>query len=306
MENVISSNPIEMAGQGSLLAKGADEHGATIDLGSNTAVKIRADVAAVTNAIAAYGIAADELTTRVGIVQALTKGNRSYLMGARDSFKPLLGHRYNQGWDSTGLVGSLKVENSQLRLLSLLSSFKSYLTGRPALEVPSKDITILRTGELYTELENAIAAVNSQETVVENLLRARDGKARKLHSRIRGTIATLTQELDPVDARWGSFGLNQPGRKARPDRPGKLSITLMGSNAVSVKWNRAARADYYRVWAKVNGVDQDMVAVGSPADLDFTLENLPPNSVVEIAVSAINNGGESLRSEVVSIALAAV
>ncbi len=292
-----------MAGQGSLLAKGADEHGATISLGSNTALAIRADVAGVTTAVTNYGTAADELATRVGIVQGLKVESRTYLMGARDSFKPLLGFKYNQSWDSTGLLGSLKVPYSELELLPLLGSFKSYLTGRPALEVPSKNITILRTGELYTSLEDAIAAVNSQETVVDNMLRARDAKAKKLHLRIRGTISTLAQELDPLDARWTAFGLNQPGRKARPDRPEKISVTIMGPNAISVKWRRSARAEYYRVWAKINGVNQDMIVVGSPADLDFTLENVPANAVVEIAITAVNNGGESVLSEVVSIAM---
>ncbi|MDB6024436.1 MAG: hypothetical protein JWM68_659, partial [Verrucomicrobiales bacterium] len=43
------------------------------------------------------------------------------------------------------------------------------------------------------------------------------------------------------------------------------------------------------------------VAVGSPADLDFTLENLPAASTVEIYISAVNNGGESQLSEKVTI-----
>ncbi|MBA4146865.1 MAG: fibronectin type III domain-containing protein [Verrucomicrobia bacterium] len=120
--------------------------------------------------------------------------------------------------------------------------------------------------------------------------------------RIRATISALAQELDSLDMRWDAFGLNQPGLKARPDRPEGVTAILIGPNAISVKWKRSARAEYYRVRRRVNGVDEIMVAVGRPGDLDFTLENLPSNSVIEITVSAVNNGGESVQSEVVILA----
>ena len=56
-----------------------------------------------------------------------------------------------------------------------------------------------------------------------------------------------------------------------------------------------------RVWKKVRGVDAAAVAVGSPADLDFTIENLPTGAVIEITITAVNNGGESPVSEVITI-----
>jgi hypothetical protein len=39
---------------------------------------------------------------------------------------------------------------------------------------------------------------------------------------------------------------------------------------------------------KLHDVESDHVAVGSPADLDFTIENLPANSTVDIIVTAVN------------------
>ncbi len=72
---------------------------------------------------------------------------------------------------------------------------------------------------------------------------------------------------------------------------------------MALKWDAAARADYYRVFKKVLGVDEDFVAVGSPADLDFTIENLPANATVEIQISAVNTGGESQRTASVTIAM---
>ncbi|MFN7140261.1 MAG: fibronectin type III domain-containing protein, partial [Limisphaerales bacterium] len=58
-----------------------------------------------------------------------------------------------------------------------------------------------------------------------------------------------------------------------------------------------------RVWKKVQGVDEEFVPVGSPADRDFTIENLPCDAVVEIAVTAVNRGGESRRSAAITVQL---
>jgi len=52
---------------------------------------------------------------------------------------------------------------------------------------------------------------------------------------------------------------------------------------------RAARAEYYRVYKRIRGVDAEPVAVGSPTDPDFTLERLPRNAEIELSVSAVNS-----------------
>jgi hypothetical protein len=53
---------------------------------------------------------------------------------------------------------------------------------------------------------------------------------------------------------------------------------------------------------KINGSITDYGSVGIPADLDFTIENRPANSSIGIAVSAVNNGGESEFPDVITIA----
>ncbi|MFN7140463.1 MAG: fibronectin type III domain-containing protein, partial [Limisphaerales bacterium] len=94
-----------------------------------------------------------------------------------------------------------------------------------------------------------------------------------------------------------------PGARSTPPAPENVSTTLVGHDAVAVKWEPAPRARHYRVWKKVSGVDEEFVPVGSPADRDFTLENLPSESVVEIAVTAVNRGGESRKSAVITVQL---
>lgn len=72
-----------------------------------------------------------------------------------------------------------------------------------------------------------------------------------------------------------------------------MKVTLIGPTAVAVKWDPSTRAGYYWVWIRVHGPNTDYTVVGTPADLDFTIENLPSNSTIEVMVTAVNNGGES-------------
>jgi len=95
--------------------------------------------------------------------------------------------------------------------------------------------------------------------------------------------------------------LQKPGAEATPDVPQGVSAVLISPNAASVKWLAAPRAEHYRVWKKVEALDTEFVAAGSPADLDFTIESLPSHGTIHIAVSAVNNGGESAPSSLITL-----
>ncbi len=152
---------------------------------------------------------------------------------------------------------------------------------------------------LYNSLDSAGIAVNSQLAVVGQLMLDRNTKVKRLRIRLRGTINSIQQAIGPIDPRWASFGLNQPGLKAKPEVPENVSAVVLGDNATALEWEPSASAKYYRVWEKVDGVG--MVAIGSPTDPNFMLENRPANSLAELAVSAVNDGGESALSEIVTV-----
>ena len=95
--------------------------------------------------------------------------------------------------------------------------------------------------------------------------------------------------------------MNKPGALETPDEVENVLATLIGPTAAALKWGPTPRAQYYHVFKKVVGVDTEFILVGSPADLDFTLEGLPANSTVEIYVTAVNNGGESAISETITL-----
>jgi len=236
-------------------------------------------------------IARDEVVTTV----------RAFMTVARDVVKPTFGNHYSQVWDAMGLVGSLEIPRTADPLLPVLQSAKGNFTAIPALENAALGVTAALVGTHYDALLAANNGYIQQKDAVNQALVLRNEHAKALERGLRVLLSELHLTLDPLDSRWVSFGFNKPGAKSTPAVPTNVSTVAVGPNGIGVKWEASPRAEYYRVWMKVDGVDQEPKPVGSPADLDFTIENPPVGSVIEISISAVNSGGESARSEVVRV-----
>ncbi len=282
-------------------AYGAGLYGTALPLLQNTETNINADLNALTDSIMAYGLGKDEVTARRETVRLNVDTSRMFLTLGRDVFKPTLGSEYNQAWDNTGLIGSLVIPRNADDVMSVLLSYKNFLASHPELEFAAKEITAAKADDLFTDLKAAVNAVDQQEGINTTLMAARDAKAKVLGKRISNLIHELDMRMDGLDGRWQAFGLNMPDALETPEAPEHVSAVLIGPTAAAVKWDAAQRAEYYRVFKKIIGIDTEYVAAGSPADLDFALENLPANSTIEIVVTAVNNGGESPVSEKITI-----
>ena len=272
----------------------------TLGVTHNPETAMRDAIAAVVTANEALRQGNLLLGSRRTAVQVHVGGTRKFLTDARNTLKTYFGNSYSQAWNGTGFVGSLTLPTRMIALPPRLQAMQSYLTNTPAHENAPLFVTAVRAGTLHTDLCAAIGQVNEQLTAVDNLAAARDAAVRALREQIRDLIKELSQLMDPLDARWQTFGLNVPGAVETPDAPENLSAVLISGNA-ALKWKAAPRAERYRVWMKVNGVDQEMQSVGSATDVDFTIEGLPANATIEIAVSAVNNSGESGKSTVVTV-----
>jgi hypothetical protein len=301
MKNVIPKKIPALLTLAGDAADGAGTHGATIPLLQNTEVNINADIVPLNAALLAYGQATGLLKAKRAVLHDKTKAGRTFITLTRDNLKPLLGNEYNANWDATGMIGSLGVRATDGEVLPLLKTFHDYLVANPALEVDAKDITAVKADDLFTDLKAARTAVNEQETVTNLALALRNSKASLLRKRLRGLISELSQKMGPLDERWLSFGLNKPGAVETPEQVANLVAVLIGPGVVATKWDAAARAKYYHVFKKVVGVDDQYVLVGSPADIDFNLEGLPAGQTVDIVVAAVNNGGEGVQSNKVTL-----
>ncbi len=285
---------------GTKAISGVAQYTPELTLPHSIAADLPGKLAALNVADAVHKEANTELTTRRGLQANAVSDTRVFMTLAREHLKPRIGTRYSQAWDATGFMGSLQVSTSADLLLRAVQSMKGYLTAHPIVD-GGPNLTAARAGVLYDNLSAAITAVTEQKDIADQAFNLRNDRATALEQGLRTLLGELHEVLDPMDSRWLAFGFLKPGQLQAPSRPGKVAATLIGSNAVALKWSKVARAEYYRVWKKVVGVDEDYVAVGSPGDLDFTLEGLPANSQIEIVISAVNNGGESQLSELVPV-----
>ncbi|MFN7139296.1 MAG: fibronectin type III domain-containing protein [Limisphaerales bacterium] len=226
---------------------------------------------------------------------------RNHVMIVRQALKPSLSPRYTQLWDALGFNGSLKVPEKAGELMLSLTKMANHFTANPDLATADANLAAAKATALEAAILAAQTALNEQKGELSRLFEARKKKATEAHLLMRELFSTLTFKLTPVDSRWVEFGFNKPGAKPKPDVPQGVTAILIGPTAVSVKWLASPRANHYRVWRRIVGTDIELVPVVSAADLDHTLENLPNNADVEIAVSAVNHGGESAMSQVVLV-----
>lgn len=301
MENPITEIVPDLLGSAVVVKTATEEYGAGIPMVQNTPVNIGADINELTTAVNNLETGKTAYTAARLVENETVAECRDYVLFGRDMLKPRLGREYTPAYEALGFFGTSKVPNTGLELQPILQSYKAYFTANPTHENAPLNITAARAQALYDELLAARTDVNTKSTELGILRGLRDAAATKLRKRIRAVIHELDFNLDPLDPRWNAFGFNKPGAKAIADVPVNVSAILIGPTAASVKWDPSARADYYRVFKKVIGTDTDYIAVGSPADLDFTIESLPANATIEIVVTAVNSGGESQFSEKITI-----
>ncbi len=240
-----------------------------------------------------------KVARRAAFVEAINNAAK-FSRVVRDFLKSIFGNAYSDLFMALGFHDTLAISQSPEDLKNMLQAIISYLTNNPAMEVGTV-VTAARAQALLDALLTAEDALASQELAVAQTMNVRDEKYEILRNRITSVFQELRMELDPLDPRWKRFGFNMPGADETPEQVTGVKVTLIGPTAAAVKWEAAIRAEHYRVWMKIHGAEGDYTAVGSPADLDFTIENLPENSIVDIVVTAVNNGGESPVSDVITI-----
>lgn len=276
---------------------GAAQHEATLELVVGTKLLIDRDLNVLILAANNCLVAGGELAGLRRAQRARVKVAYDLAFVVRDSLKRTLGRIHSTEWDGTGFERSLKVPRSVAPLQQLLRSLKSYLTAHPEAEIANV-ATVSLVESALNRLVEAVSAVTVQSGKVKTLLVARHEAEKKMRLRLRGLAEELNRVVGPLDGRWEAFGLNQPGIKEKPAAPEELSVEEFRANGVRLKWKPTPRADYYRVWFRKKDAAAEFECVGRPSDPDFSLKELPAGSETEIAVSAVNSGGESVLSQI--------
>jgi hypothetical protein len=279
------------------MADGLNTHEVTAGVKQNTQVAMRAAIAAANTAEANYAIAKAAKKTQTTAVTIADSNGKAFIGTARNVLEPFLGAEPSAAWEPAGFpADSLAIPATQAERQALLGKLRDYFTANPARENAPLVITAAQANSLFTALSDARSAANQGNTNAVEKKTLRDAAVTALRKRMRGLIDELEQLLADEDARWYAFGLNPPGAPATPEVPDGLALAGGGPGTVDADWSDAARAEHYRVWKQVVGVDADFVAVGSPTDSDFTLTGLPSGATVKVQITAVNDAGESQPS----------
>ena len=280
---------------------GATEHGAAIGIKQNDAASLTAKKEALLAADSALTAARVELRARKRDLTEAVSTSIAFVTLTRDTLKARLGTSYSTAWDVTGFVGTLKLPRNIAQILFKLQKLSIFLTANPDAQIAACNITAAQAQLLFDDLAAKQNALNAQKTVEGNAVIARKAALKTVTRAISNLVSELKGLVEPQDMVYLSFGLNRPGATATPDVPENVTAEVVLNDAAKVKWPPAPRADHYRVWKRVKDVDQNWVPVGSSTDPNFMMEGLPANSAIEVAVSAVSDGGESQRSVPITI-----
>ncbi len=279
------------------MADGLHTHEVAVGVKQNLEATLRAAIAAVNTAETNFANAKAAKKLQTIAVTIADSNGKAFIGTARSVLEPTLGTEPSAAWEPVGFpADSLAIPSTQAERQALLNKLKDYFTANPARENAPLVITAAQSGILFTALSDARSAANQGNTAATDKKILRDAAVTALRKRMRGLIDELDQLLAADDARWFAFGLNPPGAAETPDAPEGFVLAAGSPGTLAADWSDTPRADHYRVWKQVVGVDADPIAIGSPTDSDFTLTGLPSGATVKVYITAVNDAGESAPS----------
>jgi hypothetical protein len=230
------------------------------------------------------------------------------LYGYQKVLQGIHGRKANADWVAAGFApGTTAVPRSHDARLVLLQTMRAYLAAHAAYQtdLPRKDLpplpirpaAALALSEQMTAAQALIAAREGEQELCKN---ARDLDLDALYTEVSETIAEIDGQLEDDDPRYLQFGLNIPANPSLPEAVASLTATSAGPEKELLEWPYAARVEFFRLWVKREGVDEDFVKVADPRDLAYTLKNLPAGTVYAAYVEAVNAAGAGPASPTVT------
>jgi hypothetical protein len=294
-------NPLpKLFALGQDMVDAAHDHGAAIGLVHNTETTIGNDLAAAKAAAGLFGTAKKAAVDAHAALTGMDGQAGKFIKAASAVLAQNLGERWSTAWAPTGFPNqSTAIPSTQDERFSLCGSLKDFFTANPAMEVstPTVIVTAARADNLVTQLADARQAVKDAELDANTKKIACDAAEAALRDRLRNTISELGELLADDDPLWRTFGLVPPAADQTPAVPTALVLLAAGPGSVHAGWGASARADHYRAYQKVIGVDADYVEVAGPMDCEHTFTGLPSGSSVSLQITAVNTAGESAPCE---------
>ena len=225
---------------------------------------------------------------------------KGFIADGRNILGKAFGNKPSQDWEGIGYsAGSIAVPDSIEGRLAVLTGMRDFLTKNPGKEVKSEDIafTAAQAEALRKTLSEARGTVNTAVAGRVKAKGARDSAVGDLRMAMSGLVYELGHiPLGDDSPKWHYFGLVPPAGSDAPGVPDGAAIHQVGPASAAAGWAASPRADKYRPYKKVDGVDKDFVALDLTSETQVLLENLPAKATVHFQVTAYNAAGESAAS----------
>ena len=305
----MAGNPLpdpvpQLLALGDDMADGLKAHGDDIGVKQNTEAAFRGDLDPARAAFNAWNTAKGTLAKLNLNLRTADSAARLFIKAASAVLSQNLGETWNAAWAPTGFPNqSTAIPDGQDDRFSLCKSLEGFFTDNTEYEVtsPKVVVTAARATAVYAALKAARDAVNEGNKDAGVKKRDCDAAESVLRTRMRGLITELTQLLADDDPLWESFGLTRPASDHTPESPALLTLTAGAPGCVHANWPSSARADHYRAYQQIMGVDPDPVEVAGPVDPEYTYAGLPTGKTVSFQITAVNTAGESAPCPPVSI-----
>ncbi len=308
----MASNPTpraldELIAAGEDLCDGLTEHAVAINVKQNTFAATRADLDALLaarNATQAADGAKPDAYTQLRTAESNAKG---FLARAIKLFSITLGDQWSDAWLATGLPDhKVGIPGTQDARFAATGSIRAYLAANPSMENadPNVNVTAALGDTLYEAFSDKRHAVDNAVSACADAHRTLDEKKLKFSERYRATIEELDKLLSDDDPKWYDFGLHRPSDPSVPGVPSNVHATPLSGGHVLVVLAGARRANSFDYYKKVIGTDAAPVKVTNSPATQYTIDNLPAGSTVEITVTGVNAGGEGRPSTPVTVVVA--
>lgn len=301
---------------------GQVSHGVSVGLHHHTAAimdgKIKAlegDPGAVAGSPAEFGSqavyksASDATGEAEAALVTLSDGEvKTWLEGYQNVLQGLHGKKANSAWEAAGFpAGTTAIPRTHDARDTLLNAARAYLSQHPTYEasLPRKDddplaITAAEAQSLHEAMQAAETLITTRKQAQAAAKLVRDADVDALYDEVSATIGELRDLLSITDTRWELFGLNIPANPTVPLGVESLTLTAAGTGRLLAEWTYAVRAEYYRLFLKRLGEDEEPVNIADPKDLEYTLKNLTPGTTVEVYIVPMNEAGAGPASPTVT------
>jgi hypothetical protein len=281
------------------MCDGLTQHEVAIGIKQNNEAVLRPALAAARAAESTFGQCQVAKKAASAVLTAADAAAKTFIVNSRKRLSKFFGEAASMEWEAAGwAAGTTGIPTTQDERFALIESLRAHYAANAAHESVDMEVTAALALAAHTAVSNARATVGQKVTENGQAKAARDNAEANLRRRMTGLITELETLISDDDPRWHAFGLNRPADAETPEAPSFTTVVPGPNSTLLVDWDDALRADRWRVWIKVAGVDNDFRAAITVTESDATLTGLPVGASVEVRVTSVNEAGESAAGPV--------